>query len=224
MKNNSLSTVPWDPERDYRAERRSEMKKAAGRHTARFIRRHGITVVALALFAAWTFGVSAVSKHNARVEAEERLSAQYAAEYEAKLQAYIDEQNAIRRAVGDESLQAQMEREADALARAIGPMKTKNMKLTMCWNILARVDSPFYPDTVEDVVNQPQQWMFYDAGNPIRDDDRELVLEQVKLWHEGRYPAKFTNAFVYAEWSSNDYQLRDTWEKTSRTEYWRYPE
>ena len=224
MKNNSLSTVPWDPERDYRAERRSEMKKAAGRHTARFIRRHGITVVALALFAAWTFGVSAVSKHSARVEAEERLSAQYAAEYEAKLQAYIDEQNAIRRAVGDESLQAQMEREADALARAIGPMKTKRMKQSMLWNILVRVDSPFYPNTVEDVIAQPQQWMFYDERNPIRDDDRALALEQVIFWHEGRYPAGLTVEHVYGEWSENDYVLRNTWDKTSATSYWRMPE
>ena len=224
MKNNSLSTVPWDPERDYRAERQSKMKKAAGRHTARFIRRHGITVVALALFAAWTFGVSAVSKHNARVEAEERLSAQYAAEYEAKLQAYIDEQNAIRRAVGDESLRAQMEREADALARAIGPMKTKRMKQSMLWNILVRVDSPFYPNTVEDVIAQPQQWMFYDERNPIRDDDRALALEQLQFWHEGRYPSGLTAEFVYGEWSSDDYVLRDTWEKTYSTNTWRMPE
>lgn len=189
-----------------------------------FFRNHGIALVAFATLLLWTGCVAFVAGRRVRAKTEERLSAQYAAEYEAKLRAYIDEQEAMRRAVGDESMQAQMEREADAIARAVGPMKTRNMKLTMCWNILARVDSPFYPDTVEDVVNQPQQWMFYDAGNPIRDDDRELVLEQIKLWHEGRYPAKFTNAFVYAEWSSNDYQLRDTWEKTSRTEYWRYPE
>lgn len=199
-------------------------QKPKNRRQSAFFRNHGIAIVAFVTLMLWTCCVALIAGRRVRTKTEERLSAQYAAEYEAKLQAYIDEQEAMRRTVGDESLRAQMEREADAIARAVGPMKTKNMKLTMCWNILARVDSPFYPDTVEDVVNQPQQWMFYDAGNPIRDDDRELVLEQVKLWHEGRYPAKFTNEFVYAEWSSNDYQLRDTWEKTSRTEYWRYPE
>lgn len=224
MKNNSLAPVQEFPAHEYRAQRRSDLKRAAGRHTARFIRHHGITVVALALFVAWTFGVSAVSKHNARVEAEERLSAQYAAEYEAKLQAYIDEQDAIRRAVGDESLQAQMEREADALARAIGPMKTKRMKQSMLWNILVRVDSPFYPNMVEDVIAQPQQWMFYDERNPIRDDDRALALEQLQFWHEGRYPSGLTAEFVYGEWSSDDYVLRDTWEKTYSTNTWRMPE
>lgn len=224
MKNNSLAPVQELPAHEYRAQWRPDLKRAAGRHTARFIRRHGITVVALVIFTAWTFGVSAVSKHNARVEAEERLSAQYAAEYEAKLQAYIDEQDAIRRAVGDESLQAQMEREADALARAIGPMKTKRMKQSMLWNILVRVDSPFYPNTVEDVIAQPQQWMFYDERNPIRDDDRALALEQVIFWHEGRYPSGLTAEHVYGEWSENDYVLRNTWDKTSATSYWRMPE
>ena len=224
MKNNSLAPVQEFPEHEYRAQWRPDLKRAAGRHTARFIRRHGITVVALVLFTTGTFCGSAGAKHNARVEAEERLSAQYAAEYEAKLKAYIDEQDAIRRAVGDESLQAQMDREADALARAIGPMKTKRMKQSMLWNILVRVDSPFYPSTVEDVIAQPKQWMFYDERNPIRDDDRALALEQLQFWHEGRYPSGLTAEFVYGEWSSDDYVLRDTWEKTYSTNTWRMPE
>ena len=83
---------------------------------------------------------------------------------------------------------AAMDQEADAIARVIGTMSTKRMKLTMMWNILVRVDSPFYPNSVSEVVAQPQQWMFYDEKNPIREDDKQLVLEQLKLWHEGRYP------------------------------------
>lgn len=224
MKNNSLVSAQEIPSREYRTHRRYDFKQAARRHMTRFIRRHGITVAALALLAAWTLCVSSISKHNARVETEERLSAQYAAEYEAKLQAYIDEQEAISRKSGDESLQAQMDSEADALARAIGPMSTKRMKQSMIWNILVRVDSPLYPDTVEGVIAQPQQWMFYDAENPIRDDDRDLAREQVERWHEGRYPAGLTVEHVYGEWSGDDYVLRDTWEKTSTTNYWRMPE
>lgn len=224
MSNNSLAPIREIPVRAYRAQRWSEIKKATDRRMTRLVRRYGITVIALALLTAWTFGVSAVSKHNTRIEVEERLSAQYAAEYEAKLQAYIDEQEAISRSIEDESLQAQIEREADALAQAIGPMKTKRMKLSMLWNILVRVDNPLYPGTVDDVIAQPQQWMFYDAENPIRDDDRELAIEQLEKWHEGRYPAGLTVEHVYGEWSSDDYVLRDTWDKTSATDYWRMPE
>lgn len=224
MNNNSLAPIREIPVRDYKTQRRVEMKMAASKHMTRFIRRNGITIMGLALLVVWTFAVSAISKHNTRIEVEERLSAQYAAEYEAKLQAYIDEQEAISRSIEDESLQAQIEREADALAKAIGPMKTKRMKLSMLWNILVRVDNPLYPGTVDDVIAQPQQWMFYDAENPIRDDDRELALEQVARWHEGRYPAGLTVEHVYGEWSADDYVLRDTWDKTSATDYWRMPE
>ncbi len=192
----------------------------------RFWRRNGILIIAMILIALWTWVVSVISAKKAREETEARLSVQYAAEYEDKLAAYIEEQEAVRRVIGDESVQAQISKEADAIARVIGKMNTKRMKQTEIWNILMRVDSPFYPNTVEEVVNSPQQWMFFDpeASNPIRDDDRALAIEQLQLWHDGRYPAGLSAEFVYGEWSSADYVLRDRWEKDSRTQYWRMPE
>ena len=196
------------------------------RWATNFIRRNGILLAALALFVGWSWGISAVTAHRVEKEVTERLSAQYAAEYEARMEAYISQQEAIERVLGDGSMQAQMEREADAITQVVGKMKTKRMKLSETWNILMRVDSPFYPNTVEEVVFVPGQWMFFepDGKNPIRDDDRALVLEQVKLWHEGRYPAGLTTDFLYGEWSENDYVLRNKWEKDSTTEYWRFPE
>ena len=86
------------------------------------------------------------------------------------------------------------------------------------------MDSAAYPGSVEAVISQPQQWMFYSDGNPIRDDDKSLAMEQLKAWHEGRYPAGFSDDFVYAEWSKSDIALRNTWEKTSATSWWRMPE
>lgn len=201
-------------------------RRVLKRWAIQFIRQYGILLAALALFAGWSWGISAVTARRVEKEVTERLSTQYAAEYEARMEAYISQQEAIERVLGDGSMQAQMEREADAITQVVGKMKTKRMKLSETWNILMRVDSPFYPSTVEDVVSVPGQWMFFepDGKNPIRDDDRALVLEQVKLWHEGRYPAGLTIDFVYGEWSENDYVLRNKWEKDSTTEYWRFPE
>lgn len=201
-------------------------RRVLKRWAVQFIRQYGILLAALALFAGWSWGISAVTAHRVEKEVTERLSAQYAAEYEARMEAYISQQEAIERVLGDGSMQAQMEREADAITQVVGKMKTKRMKLSETWNILMRVDSPFYPNTVEEVVFVPGQWVFFepDGKNPIRDDDRALVLEQVKLWHEGRYPAGLTTDFLYGEWSENDYVLRNKWEKDSTTEYWRFPE
>lgn len=201
-------------------------RRVLKRWAIQFIRQNGILLATLALFVVWSLGISAVTAHRVEKEVTERLSAQYAAEYEARMEAYISQQEAIERVLGDGSMQAQMEREADAITQVVGKMKTKRMKLSETWNILMRVDSPFYPSTVEEVVFVPGQWVFFepDGKNPIRDDDRALVLEQVKLWHEGRYPAGLTADFLYGEWSENDYVLRNKWEKDSTTEYWRFPE
>lgn len=200
--------------------------QAMKRCATNFVRRYGILLATLALFAGWSLGLSTLTARWVEKEVTVRLSAQYAAEYEARMNAYISQQEAIERVLGDGSMQAQMEREADAITQVIGKMKTKRMKLSETWNILMRVDSPLYGNTIEEVVSVPGQWMFFepDGKNPIRDDDRALVLEQVRLWHEGRYPAGLTTDFVYGEWSENDYVLRNKWQKDSTTEYWRFPE
>lgn len=204
------------------------LRRALKRWAIQFVRQYGILLAALALFAGWSWGISAVTARRVEKEVTERLSTQYAAEYEARMEAYISQQEAIERVLGDGSMQAQIDREADAIARVIGKMKTKRMKLTELWNILMRVDSasPIYPNTVEEVIAVPGQWMFCepDGNNPIREDDRALAVEQLKIWHEGRYPAGLTADFVIGEWSENDYVLRNKWEKDSTTEYWRFPE
>lgn len=190
----------------------------------RIIRKHGVTLASMFLLFVWTVTTCAITAHNVRAETEERL----AAEYEAKLLAYIEEQREAESAKyflsGEASREAAINQEADAIARVIGTMNTKRQKRTMIWNILTRVDNPAYPGTVQEVIAQPQQWMFYDENNPIREDDRQLALEQLQLWHEGRYPAGLTTGHVYGEWSTNDYVLRDSWEKNSRTDYWRAEE
>jgi hypothetical protein len=149
-------------------------------------------------------------------------------EWRGRMQAYMDHQEQQRMAegllTGEASKQAAMEVDADWLARLAGPYATKRMQRTVIWNALVRVANPDYPNTVEGVVNQPQQWMFYSETNPIKADVREMALEELKLYYDGRYPAGLSNDYVYGEWSATDYVLRDRWEKNSMTSYWRYPE
>ena len=205
--------------------RRSESTKALFLDwVTRFLRQHGIFLIALAVLALWTACTCSIAARVSRVKTEERL----AIEYENQLHAYIAQQEEARimaeRAAAENQPTIEMQREADALARLIGPMDTKRMKLSLLWNVLMRVDSPYYPNSVSEVVAQPSQWMFYAETNPIRADDWDLALEQLSLWHEGRYPAGLKSTFIYGEWSADDYVLRDTWDKTSKTNYWRFPE
>ena len=189
-----------------------------------FLRRYGIALLALFIMWAALTITKVIVRRNTIIEVTEQLTAQYDAEYEAKIEEFKEAWAKANFKADDESLLDAMDGEADAIARVIGTMDTKRMKLTMIWNILVRVDNPAYPNNVYDVIAQPSQWMFYDKNNPSRTDDKELALEQLKLWHEKRYPAGLKNTYVYGEWSTNDYVLRDSWEKNSKTNYWRFPE
>ena len=229
--NTSALEIIYEPPRsraEVRAQQQAQQREAVKllfmNWAIKFLRKHGVFLIALLLLGIWTAATCTIAAHNARVITEERM----ALEYEQQLHAYIAEQEEARiraaNAAAANQPTIEMQREADALARLIGPMETKRMKLSLLWNALMRVDSPYYPNSVSEVVAQPSQWMFYSESNPIRADDWDLALEQLSLWHEGRYPAGLKSTFLYGEWSENDYVLRDTWDKTSKTNYWRYPE
>ena len=192
--------------------------------TSQFIRRHGILLIGLAALIAWTAIIWIIASATATKKTTTALTEKYDSDYEIKMQAFRDELIELNTPTPDQVLEKQIRQEADEIARAIGTMGSKRMKQSMLWNILMRVDSPYYPNTVKEVVRQPSQWMFYNEGNPVRDDDVNLALEQLRLWHEGRYPAGLSSTFVYGEWSEHDYVLRDTWDKTYKTNYWRMPE
>ena len=113
-----------------------------------FMKRYGILLLALAILWADSTITAAIVRRNTTAEVTEQLTARYEAEYAAKLEQYQQEQRAAQFKSGEASLMAAMDQEADVIARAIGTMQTKRMKLTMLWNILARVDSPFYPNNV----------------------------------------------------------------------------
>lgn len=190
----------------------------------KFFRQYGILTIAVLFFIFWTFIVWGISSGITKSKVTNSLTQKYDLEYEIRMENYMAEIEAANTPTEDEYMQRQIRAEADCIAKAIGTMKTKQMKLSMLWNILMRVDSPYYPNTVKEVVEQPNQWMFYSDSNPKRDDDVALAIEQLRIWHEGRYPSNLNSTYVYGEWSEHDYVLRDTWDKSSKTNYWRYPE
>lgn len=204
--------------------RRSQSHARSRFINSRFIRSHGILFGAILALIIWTAIIWLISGAVNTRRTTRDLTAKYDAEYELRMQAFQNELVELNTPTPDQAAEAQIRKEADLIAKVIGTMNTKQMKLSMLWNILMRVDSPYYPDSVSEVVNQPQQWMFYKESNPIRDDDVQLALEQLRLWHAGRYPAGLSSTYVYGEWSEHDYVLRDSWEQNYKTKYWRFPE
>ena len=118
---------------------------------------------------------------------------------------------------------AQIEQEAEYIAKVIyGTAKNHadSDKRAVVWCILNRVEHYAHPDTVAEVCEQPKQWMGYSDDNPVLDDIYELALDELKIWHsDGHRP--MSNDYIYLSWSSREILLRDTFEESKVTNYWR---
>lgn len=117
----------------------------------------------------------------------------------------------------------QLNAEADSLARVLYGVKDndENDLKTYCWCVFNRVDNPSYPDTLEDVIAQPSQWMRYDPTNPILESLYQIAREQLDEWHTNTH-RPVSNEYVFMNWSRNDICLRDNFYEGSGTHYWRY--
>ena len=139
-------------------------------------------------------------------EAENRYN-NMVAEYEARLNTPIEE----------DAYNAEAEYIAKLLygqARYNSPEAQK----AIAWLIINRVESPYYPNSVQEVVEQPSQWMGYNDNNIIEDRLYEVALTAVNDWHNGAH-RPFSADFLYMVWASDEITLRTTFEETRGTQY-----
>lgn len=139
-------------------------------------------------------------------EAENRYN-NMVAEYEARLNTPIEE----------DTYNAEAEYIAKLLygqARYNSPEAQK----AIAWLIINRVESPYYPNSVQEVVEQPSQWMGYNDNNIIEDRLYEVALTAVNNWHNGAH-RPFSADFLYMVWTSDEITLRTTFEETRGTQY-----
>lgn len=99
------------------------------------------------------------------------------------------------------------------------------------WCVLNRVDSPLYPDSVEEVVTQKAQFNGYSESNPITQDMLQLANSVLTYWSEGDDSGRvlpkeylyFTgdgkHNHFYTTWSSNavawDWSLPSPYEEAT---------
>ena len=117
----------------------------------------------------------------------------------------------------------EIEREAEYIAKVIYGTARNHAdsdKRAVVWCILNRVEHHSHPDTVAEVCEQPKQWMGYSSDNPVLTDIYDLVLEELKTWHNGGH-RPMSNDYIYLSWSSKEIILRDTFEENKNTKYWR---
>jgi len=215
--------------KDYLSEQYADQIEIPFSHRAtarkeRFIKRYGI---ALCLACAFTlYSILLASFVKARTE--KNLTAEYDAQYAQKMDAWIDEQRMEQSRQyflsGEASREAAINQSVDAVAGAISKLSTDQQKLTEAACMLARVMNPNYPNTFEEVVDMPRQWMFYDGTNKtFSQHDRELADSIVRPYMEsGIVPNGLTSDMVYGAWSNNDFVLRDSYQNTAMMHTFRY--
>ena len=161
-----------------------------------------------------------IVRHNTWAEADE--------EFEVWKSQYIAEQKEAEQAKyfvsGEASREAAINQEIDAVAGVISKLSTDTQKLTCACCMLARVMNKYYPNSFREVADQKDQWMFYDGTDKTYSvTDRELAEQIVRPYLEsGIIPRGLTAEMVYAEWTPNDYVLRDSYKTTSLMKTWRW--
>lgn len=117
----------------------------------------------------------------------------------------------------------QLNEEARALAKVLYGVKDNNTDdlRTYCWCVFNRVDNSAYPNSLTEVIDQPNQWMRYEPDNPVIDDLYQIAYAELDRWHNGN-TRPVSDEYVYMSWSSNSIVLRNTYKDGPDTKHWTY--
>lgn len=135
---------------------------------------------------------------------------------------FLAQQDAARAGMPMDPQVAQFEAEAQELAKVLYGIKdnsTDDMR-TLCWCVFNRVDSPDYPGTIMEVIEQPSQWMRYSPDNPVLESIYNVAAEELRAWQDGATRPCGID-LVFMNWTPNEVTLRNTWTNSNSTHYWR---
>lgn len=93
----------------------------------------------------------------------------------------------------------------------------EEQRQAVAWCILARVEDPRFPDTVEGVVTQPYQFQGFSAGNPVEPceaDARAVLIAH----HEGEWGLDPDLLWFEGDGRINHY--RNAWNREETTKTW----
>ena len=170
----------------------------------------------------WSQGHKDKLKYEALIE--EKITA-VSEEYEATIvqmnEAHQMELVALQEKYENVTPDEIIQKEAEFIAKVLYGAARNNSERdqrTVVWCILNRVDHHSYPNTVEGVCNQTNQWMGYNKDNPIISNLYEVALKELATWHNDYRPVNYD--YIYMSWSSKEIILRDTYETAKNTHYW----
>lgn len=97
---------------------------------------------------------------------------------------------------------------------------TDEAKALACWVVFNRVESSEYPDNVDEVLWQKGQFCEFSDSEPPTEGNFTIATNQLSRWANGDIrPVPSTAVFIAV--SSEGVVLRDSFEETRSTGYWR---
>lgn len=160
------------------------------------------------------------------------LSAQAVEEYKAEQYAIqvarkVEEQKAI--ALANSSLEASIKKESEAMAKLFYGIRNFESKYNYSQNdlrtlarcVFNRVENPKFPNNITDVINQEFQWIGYYDTNPVLTEYYKVAEKEIRIWYsETSKPIEYD--YAWAEFESDGISLKNQFESTYATKYWRY--
>lgn len=137
-------------------------------------------------------------------------------------------QEALQREIEERAIEEQriidlgIVSEAEACARVLYGTAKDNCpadQMAVVWCIINRCENANYPNTIEEVCAQPQQFMGYSDENPIIGSMYEIAYKQLEIWHNNEY-RPITPDYIFLSWSESEVTLRTTFEELRNTRYW----
>ena len=140
---------------------------------------------------------------------------------------YLTQQEAARVGIPPDPKEELRKQEATAFAKLMGGLKLygygADQYRTLAQGIACRVANPAYPDTIVEVIEQSGQWPGYSDSNEVTQQNYTLALQILAEIEAQEHPA-ISQDFVYASFDRDGITLRDTWDVTTRSHFWRYGE
>lgn len=181
-------------------------------------RRNAEKLLRVVLLVALVLIPCLVVKHNTTVKLKKEFEVQLAEAMSQVEQATVDRLAVQYGTVEDAAAKAAMDSEARTLAKMLYAYQhnTDAGLKSACWCALNRVDSKYYPNTVQEVCEQKSQWMGWSEDNPVTQRLYDIAYEQIALWHDGIHA--ISSEFVYMEWTPSEITLRTNF--TGKGHFW----
>ena len=97
---------------------------------------------------------------------------------------------------------------------------TPEAKALACWVVLNRVESSEYPNNIEEVLLQPEQFCEFSDKEEPTEANFIIATNQLSRYYNGDIrPVPSTAVFITV--SNNGVELRNDFKETARTQYWR---